>query len=155
MTNRYMDGHRGGRTNTPYRVVNHRFGLGTTGNQSWTCSSQRIAINTTTNFFLWEHFSLVSMDRYSTRPSVGQRQYCGGQGRCHIHENISYVRLGRSGDAKTARREHVWPTDRRTNGPTDRVPYRVACMRLKIGFSYFLLGKIWTVGLSRRKPLYR
>ena len=40
-----------------------------------------------------------------------------GGGGSRIHNSISYVRLGRSGDAKTARKAKGYG---RTDGPTDR-----------------------------------
>ena len=39
-------------------------------------------------------------------------------------------RLGRGGDAKTARNLKTYRTDRRTNGPTDTAKCSVACPRL-------------------------
>ena len=49
--------------------------------------------------------------RLNGEPNVrlGRGSNVGGRGGggCRIHESISHVRLGRSGDAKTARREQV------------------------------------------------
>ena len=44
-----------------------------------------------------------------------------GGGGSRIHNSISYVRLGRSGDAKTARKAKGYgPTDGPTDGPKTR-----------------------------------
>ena len=62
-----------------------------------------------------------------------------------IHGRISRVRLGRSSDAKTARKmpektnavtdqPMEGPTDQRTDQRTGTVGYRVECTRLKIQF---------------------
>ena len=45
----------------------------------------------------------ISRVRLGRGSNVG----AGAVGGCRLHESISHVRLGRSGDAKTARRVHV------------------------------------------------
>ena len=47
--------------------------------------------------------------------------------------NTSCGRVGRGGNARfhTFQLDHHGPTDRRTDGPTDKASYRVACPRLK------------------------
>ena len=62
------------------------------------------------------------------------------QGR--IHGRISHVRLGRSGDAKTAQKTltkqmHYRQTNQPTNQRTDTVGYRVACSRLETIYPQF------------------
>ena len=43
----------------------------------------------------------------------------------------------------------MWPTDRRTIRPTDRVTYRVACMRLKMGyFSHSAGASVFFIALT-------
>ena len=97
-----------------------------------------------------------------SRMRLGRGSNMRGRGgeRCRIHESISHVRLGRSGDAKTARRVHVWcspstcVTDRRTDGPTDgrtdMVTYRSRSTRQKKPKNFTHYGIIQT-----RKPTLR
>ena len=59
-----------------------------------------------------------------------------GGGGCRIHDSISSMQLGRSGDARTTRKTPKTPkkqmvTDGRTDGWTDIVAYTVACTQLK------------------------
>ena len=87
------------------------------------------------------HHDSISCMHLGRGSNVGGRE-CGG---CHIQESISNMRLGRSGDAKTARKVHLWWMDEWTDGPTDTVTYKVASTRLKI--AALIWNLIWTTPL--------
>ena len=66
----------------------------------------------------------------TTRPYTRQAQSRGlgrgsngegrGSGECRTHDSISHVQLGRSSDAKTARKTPKTPKKQRRDRPTDR-----------------------------------
>jgi len=78
-------------------------------------------------FFSIKYYIIVSQPIFTSSKNTLTKK----QGR--IHGRISRVRLGRSSDAKTARkrRKNKCVTDRPTDQRIDTVGYRVACTRLK------------------------